>query len=1495
MSSPPSDTDAPASPRLSTPRSDSAATARPILLGTVLAMTALLAGLAGADDTEIYFGRVDPNSDVKPNVMFILDTSGSMTGKDGTGETRLDRMKDAVKALLEQAEGMNAGLMQFNGSYGGGPVLYPITDIDKQICSGSGCEGTTITATPESSEDDAEENLDEDKLMLTGNQLDLMVTSFGEQLIGLRFPGLTIPRGATITGATLELTSASDKDDSDNSIDITAEKIGDAPTFGASAPIATRTWDTEIATWEPGEWESGETYSSSELSAVVQRITDRSDWCGGNAIALKLEKTVDTTQGGLREAMTWDAVTSSGSGEFPTLRVTYDASSLPAGGGCMRRTISTAVAASNDDAEELLSSGAMTRGSGDLDTPRSNSGPQKVGMRFRDIDIPKDSRIRSAYLELDVKERYDDYADDNLVLRIDGEDDDDAKEFKNNDDDITDRDTTSAHVDWDDVPDPPAGTIVTTPDLSPIVQEIVEIGGWEAGNDLVLMMRAASGDGRRSFKTRDKTSSTQPRLTVEFEDEGGGGLLGLTGPTTVTDARDELLDIVDSLVAKDSTPIMDTLVEAMQYFTGSSVIFGQRRGDPYDYTYYWGNSSWAKDNDRRYYRISHPDSYTGGTVVRPDGCDESNLSHHDCKEERIDGSASYVSPIVGECQTNHIVLLSDGAARSSVYAGSLAPFFGLESCEKTDNSEGCGKELAEYLYTNDHAAGVTGRQNIKTHTIAFNLDDPAFLQELATAGGGKMYKASSSSELLGAFRSILEGVNAVDTSFTAPGATVNQFNRLTHRKDIYFAMFRPSDAPRWSGNIKRFNIDDGDNAGGDVLIRDRNKAPAVDPDTGFFASTAYSYWPELDDEGNAVPGPDGHQVTRGGAANRFALGGAGDLGERRTYTWVGDAGAVPSAGVDLSADAQALEEDNALITESVLDIGGVSSDATERADYRSDLLKWARGVDVLDEDGDGSDSDLRRHMGDPMHSRPVILNYSAVAKASGETPGEQSIVFAATNEGYLHAFDVAEDSGEEQFAFMPKELLDKLRPQFENVAGVDHPYGLDGPLSVFRVDTNEDYVVDPGEKAYLFVGMRRGGSNYYALDVSDVHKPRLAWAIAGGPDGTTGFEQLGQSWSKMTPVRMMIDGSERDVLIFGGGYDEAQDDAQVASDDLLGLHPQRGRGLFIVAAETGELLWSGLGASGGTQTFAAMDYPMPGNVRAIDINRDDLVDQIYATDTGGQLWRFDVAQYHQAADGIGSLIKGGVIADLSGSSLAEQRRFYTEPDVALIEEGGERFLTVSVGSGWRAHPLDDDTEDRFYVIRQNAVREAPAHYGKRVTDFVYRPIVDADLAAVAGNLDPAVDADGWYLDFSRTGEKVLGSSVTFDNSVIFSTYIPDMAVQRCSTGVGGGRAYVLDVVSGKPARDLDGDGDVDMDDQSTELKHGGLPPDAMILLTEDGGDEPEILFGGEQIDTGITNVTRRTFWSDLGSEGPITSASADEDDGTELDSDDGDDGSDTTP
>ena len=43
---------------------------------------ALFAGIAAADDTEVYFGQTNPNANIKPNVLFILDTSGSMRSTD---------------------------------------------------------------------------------------------------------------------------------------------------------------------------------------------------------------------------------------------------------------------------------------------------------------------------------------------------------------------------------------------------------------------------------------------------------------------------------------------------------------------------------------------------------------------------------------------------------------------------------------------------------------------------------------------------------------------------------------------------------------------------------------------------------------------------------------------------------------------------------------------------------------------------------------------------------------------------------------------------------------------------------------------------------------------------------------------------------------------------------------------------------------------------------------------------------------------------------------------------------------------------------------------------------------------------------------------------------------------------------------------------------------------------------------------------------------------
>ena len=63
-------------------------------------------------------------------------------------------------------------------------------------------------------------------------------------------------------------------------------------------------------------------------------------------------------------------------------------------------------------------------------------------------------------------------------------------------------------------------------------------------------------------------------------------------------------------------------------------------------------------------------------------------------------------------------------------------------------------------------------------------------------------------------------------------------------------------------------------------------------------------------------------------------------------------------------------------------------------------VDWIRGMDVDDSNGNGDTTDNRFHIGDPLHSKPVIVNYG------GDADNPDSVVFFGTNEGYLHAVDI---------------------------------------------------------------------------------------------------------------------------------------------------------------------------------------------------------------------------------------------------------------------------------------------------------------------------------------------------------------------------------------------------------------------------------------------------------------------------------------------------------
>lgn len=1369
------------------------------LLGALCASSICMSS-AFADDTEVFFGQVDPNLDIFPNVMFVLDTSGSMNVTDGSSTSRLERMKEALDIILDNTTNVNVGLMRFNGTEGGGAVLFPVTAIDQELCEQDECGEVSAAPRVTSSGNDAEERISNGDTSITGNVLNMGVSGNNPQVVGMRFEKISIPQGSTITSAKIEFTATRDRA-GDAQFTISGERVNNSSAYTATnASISSRTETAASVPWQPEDWKQGLNYQTDDISDILQEIVNLPGWCGGNSVALTIKGT------GSRDAYTFDNSASAA----PTLKYTYDSSDVPHGEGCINKTAVSQVSRSTDDAEEKVWRGNTNTNSQDLEMPYDGNSNQIIGVRFEDIKVPKNALITSASIEFEVEQ----YTSGSVSIDIAGEARDNPVTFQSRRRNISNRPKTAARVRWSDIPALNRNEKATTADLRPIVQELVNRNGWDSGNAMVFTFSRVSGFNIRRYETIDGEPANAPKLRIEYQSR-----VDDSSPTYIT-ARDKLKEVVNGLTATGGTPIVDAYYEATQYFRGGNVDYGSRRGP----------------SRHPYHRVSVPESYTGGSVYRPNGCSESDLDDWDCRWEQINGNAKYITPFKSSCQTNHIVFLSDGAATSNSALNKVKALTGNNSCSNPNLREQCGEELAEWLHDTDHAGAMNGKQNISTHTIGFNINSQ-FLESIASKGGGGYYQAQSSAQLVDVFQSILGDVLSVDTSFVAPGATVNQFNRLTHRNDIYFALFKPNKRPTWDGNLKRYEV--GTDSNGDITILDVNGNAAVDETSGFFDGNSQSWWSGT---------PDGNQVATGGAADemRFSAG-----QPRRIFTFIGDyANDIPPNGVDLTAPAQALHENNNTI--SINDLGLANVDVADQAGYREALLKWGRGVDLKDDDEDGSTTDWRQHMGDPMHARPVILNY-----ANGSTTATS--IFVGTNEGYLHAID--REEGEELYSYVPQELLGNFDIYWNNQSSDSHPYGLDGVLSVWTTDDNDNVIIDPGEKAYLYTGMRRGGSNYYALDVASRLNPKLAWVIEAGQPG---FEELGQTWSKMSPTKIRFNNEERNVLIFGAGYDTNQD-AQYENNNGNSRRVERqeatkGRGIYIVDAETGQLIWSALGTTGGNQQFEDMDFSIPSNLRILDTNYDGFADQMYASDTGGQIWRFDFTQFHQS----GPLLQGGVLANLTtGNDYAGERRFYYEPDVAIISNDGDRFISISIGSGWRAHPLDLMIDDRFYMIKTGNLFDTPAGYGK-TTDGgkTYQPITEADLIDVTNNLTPEVNQYGWRYDLGATGEKVLGASVTANNQVIFTSYRPALAVGACTTAIGGGSVYALNIIDGSPTVDMNGDGEIDEEDREKELAHGGIPPEPAVLITDDG---PTLLAGPEQPFTpNFVDLTRRTFWVDNG-------------------------------
>ena len=669
-------------------------------------------------------------------------------------------------------------------------------------------------------------------------------------------------------------------------------------------------------------------------------------------------------------------------------------------------------------------------------------------------------------------------------------------------------------------------------------------------------------------------------------------------------------------------------------------------------------------------------------------------------------------------------------------------------------------------------ASVGGSYTGAVENYATDPDGPGATPRRFVAGS---LSPTDTNEILAVLDDVFEEIAmppaTESDSFTQVSIDINLAS-LSSDNRAFFALFAPTENRAWRGNIKGYFLGDGMFTGLDGI-------PAITntPAGAVLSDTAKSFW---------TAGTDGTDVLAGGFNENIAT------GSRNLLTWLGDSDL-------LFDDSNLLSTGNLDLLPSLFDLATVAE--------RDDAINWLQQAPV----------------GDSLHSGPQLVRY-----ASGD------VLYAMTNQGLLHAINATNPitvgdaaGGGELWAFMPQELLANLPLLSATPTVGSHIYGLDGGMTRWHEDHNGDGIINGIDSMYLIIGQRRGGNNYYALDITNPTAPEMVWHIEGGD--TTGFGDLAQSWSRPslvtvqhtgTPLSPTADPDTDRVLVFTGGYDAVMDDRTDATTGLGGA-------VFMVD-RTGDIVWS---------TENSMLFSMPSDIAILDTNADGLADRMYVGDTGGQIWRitFDDTKYHSQFDSV-------LFASLGN---ADFQPFFYQPDIALIDEPTENYLAITIGSGNRDNPLDTLSENRLYMLKDPAIDNTDITtpstiYATDLYDITDFDLGSSDVTTRTEARQELRDADGWYLEL-RTGEKVLSGVRVIEGKLMATTFLPIATgdVEGC-TGAFTTQSslYIMDIATGNPVELLgeSESSELTAENRRVDIGSKGIPSSPQPVFSVDTGD-----------------------------------------------------------
>lgn len=736
---------------------------------------------------------------------------------------------------------------------------------------------------------------------------------------------------------------------------------------------------------------------------------------------------------------------------------------------------------------------------------------------------------------------------------------------------------------------------------------------------------------------------------------------------------------------------------------------------------------------------------------------------------------AYRSPFDHACRPISMAYLTAGQASADELAVSAALSLPRFTAESGGCESDCLATLGAWLATTDLRDDMPAVQSVAMSWIT--------TQDDAIASGSRSYADPL------AYVDLVAAAHQRDAAIAAgpqlSPAALAPFDVETGSQSVIFGLTAPQPRERWRGNLLRYALKSPAGPFEPPLVVDRDGGIAIGTD-GLPRAGTRSLWSDA---------PDSNLLS-GGAASRLPL---PDV--RNTYSDV--------ASERIADPGNRLEPGNARVSRDLLGLGPL---AAESVDEMLDEFRSLRGL------------------GDPGVHAAAIAEYPATGLR---------VAYAASHDGMLHAIDA--DSGVELWAWMPKELLRRIPLLVRDAPTTARTHGLDGALVLHRHDPDGDGLIEPADREHLWLlfGLGRGGSRYYALDVSQPRDPRLLWSMDLPDPGVLAL-------AEPVVARLSIAGSGQSpdawVVFLAGGYDR-RFEARAAGGEGSG-----GK-LLIADAETGRLLWSAgdddaeLPVTGVASVAAAP--------RLLDLDGDGEVDRAYVLDVVGNLWRIDL-QGGLSAETIGTAYR---LAHLA----AVGRHFHYTPDASLVRSGADSLLAIAFGSGSRMRPRDQSADDALHVVH-DALAGPPAR------DLGLEDL--HDVTDSGSGIPP--DAPGWTLHLSDhgPGEKVAGPTTTFDHILRFQTYepLPPDPAEPCGPPRSVARRYAADIRTAMPpATAVESE-----EDEPEEIAASGLPPGLRFGFPGPWHDacagcrpRPFGILGGETFDPGYTGEPVRTSWRKL--------------------------------